>query len=320
MSEELIYHYTSLSTLCSILENKTLRLADITKSNDSREITWIKEYIDDEFAKSYQKSSLTQYKDLMFEMLHHSVEDWFSSDHRYYSYYVCCFSKVPDLLSQWRGYADDAAGVCIGFDRSMIEALVANPSQNIFLSDIDYDPDRQKQNVRKVIDGLITVVEKIAKTKVLTKELLIKPFNDAFNKLFKLAICMKNHFFNEEAEVRLCFCPDRTTVLNRGRNKDNGKDISWTGLDDFNIKVNNNSYLKALQYQVNGGNIKSYFDLCFEPYLHNIYESDKGIIREIITGPKSSLTEDEIRFLLFQNNFHASKEAVTVKPSVGTYR
>lgn len=34
-----------------------------------------------------------------------------------------CLSEEGDLLSQWRGYADDAKGLAIGFDRQRLEAL-----------------------------------------------------------------------------------------------------------------------------------------------------------------------------------------------------
>lgn len=36
----LTYHYCSLETACAIISNASLRLCDITKSNDSAEITY----------------------------------------------------------------------------------------------------------------------------------------------------------------------------------------------------------------------------------------------------------------------------------------
>ena len=37
---QLTYHYCSLETACAIISNASLRLCDITKSNDSAEITY----------------------------------------------------------------------------------------------------------------------------------------------------------------------------------------------------------------------------------------------------------------------------------------
>jgi Protein of unknown function (DUF2971) len=34
-----------------------------------------------------------------------------------------CLSEEPDLLSQWRGYAEDASGVCIGFSTAYLDLL-----------------------------------------------------------------------------------------------------------------------------------------------------------------------------------------------------
>ena len=34
-----------------------------------------------------------------------------------------CLSKKGDLLSQWRGYADDAFGVSIGFEKDYLKKL-----------------------------------------------------------------------------------------------------------------------------------------------------------------------------------------------------
>ena len=46
-----IYHYCSLETFNSIITNKTLRLSDITKSNDSKELIYIRPFIKEEFLK-----------------------------------------------------------------------------------------------------------------------------------------------------------------------------------------------------------------------------------------------------------------------------
>lgn len=50
---EIIYHYCTLSTLESILSNRTLRLSDITKSNDSAELTWLLQWIQPVFEAVY---------------------------------------------------------------------------------------------------------------------------------------------------------------------------------------------------------------------------------------------------------------------------
>lgn len=40
MEEKVIYHYCSLDSFISIIKNSTLRLTNISKSNDNSEITY----------------------------------------------------------------------------------------------------------------------------------------------------------------------------------------------------------------------------------------------------------------------------------------
>ena len=52
----IVYHYCSLESLNSILKNRSLRLTNILKSNDSMEISWICRYYDAEFKRAYENS------------------------------------------------------------------------------------------------------------------------------------------------------------------------------------------------------------------------------------------------------------------------
>lgn len=49
----IVYHYCSLESLNSILKNRSLRLTNILKSNDSMEISWICRYYDAEFKRAF---------------------------------------------------------------------------------------------------------------------------------------------------------------------------------------------------------------------------------------------------------------------------
>lgn len=51
-----LYHYCTIDTLKAILENKTLRLSDISKSNDSKEIN----FLFDEYLNGYWKKAKIQ--------------------------------------------------------------------------------------------------------------------------------------------------------------------------------------------------------------------------------------------------------------------
>lgn len=53
----IVYHYCSLDVFTKIISGKSIRLSDITKSNDSMEILWITKYIEAIFDEEFQKET-----------------------------------------------------------------------------------------------------------------------------------------------------------------------------------------------------------------------------------------------------------------------
>lgn len=190
----IVYHYCSIDVFMKIISSKAIRLSDITKSNDSMEILWItkfiKEIFDDEFQKEIQK---TQYfeqgypKETFLELVDRYSDEFFKEDIRLYSYLVCCFSEKGDLLSQWRGYADDANGISIGFEGEVLAAL-GKPAKNDFISSdifeygqVIYTESAQKAEIRKSAQQLITMLKAIAKDKPKNiKQESLAAFNSCF--------------------------------------------------------------------------------------------------------------------------------------------
>lgn len=62
-----------------------------------------------------------------------------------------CLSEERDLLSQWRGYAEDGKGVCIGFSKDYLEWLEeisTNSEKSGFrLHKVRYEPDEHEAEV-----------------------------------------------------------------------------------------------------------------------------------------------------------------------------
>ncbi|MEF2736199.1 MAG: DUF2971 domain-containing protein [Bifidobacterium choerinum] len=131
----LTYHYCSLDTACAIVQNGSLRLCDVTKSNDSAEITYGYAAATDglrraglvsgsgdglRFVDDWDALLRPDYRALLREAL---------SDHMLPPNRLCyaaCLSEEADLLSQWRAYGDDGRGAALGFDLS--DFAQANPS------------------------------------------------------------------------------------------------------------------------------------------------------------------------------------------------
>ena len=109
----LVYHYCSLETFYNIITNSTIRLSNIKKSNDYEEMMYILpkaiDICDSILSKYYEKLSVGyKLKDNFVKTLFEETFNELSLN-----CYVICFSEQSDLLSQWRGYANDACGVSI---------------------------------------------------------------------------------------------------------------------------------------------------------------------------------------------------------------
>lgn len=148
-----LYHYCSNTKCFSILQGKTIRLCDICKSNDFNElqifypaifdIIW-RSYIKNPFPFSYDSKNDI---DALLEFLELSQSIWedrFSSGD--FSNFVMCFSEERDSLSQWRGYADNGKGCCVGFSYDMLQQYCSS-SGLLRLEKIEYLTEEQITNM-----------------------------------------------------------------------------------------------------------------------------------------------------------------------------
>ena len=80
----------------------------------------------------------------MLVMIRESLAYW---NRRFYDGeffdFVVCFSEMPDVLSQWRGYADDGKGCCIGFSKTQLEQYCAKNPEVLRLEKVQYLSDKE---------------------------------------------------------------------------------------------------------------------------------------------------------------------------------
>jgi hypothetical protein len=107
-----LYHYCSIETFHSIVTDGSIRLSSMQVSNDFLEGKLI-ERLWREFA---EKDGWGSEQLFMLDIILRSVSTMLDG-------YAMCLSEASDLLSQWRGYANDGTGVCIGFDHSFLGSL-----------------------------------------------------------------------------------------------------------------------------------------------------------------------------------------------------
>jgi len=145
----LLYHYCSVSSMMSIIENKYLRMTNALNTNDKTEFRYFKNKLV-EYAKTTRTDS-EKIKNTVEEIIKFAEKEDKDSS---YIPYICCFSEAQDLLSQWRGYGDDGFGVALGFDFSENNLLLPTNYTAVanipFISKVTYI-DEEELPERKVM-------------------------------------------------------------------------------------------------------------------------------------------------------------------------
>jgi len=145
-----VHHYCSTSVFLSIIAKKQIWLTALSQSNDHLEGKWMLQHWLDLFDRSNEPNRHLLKKGARIAVentLYHNIA------------LGTCFSEDSDLLSQWRGYADDGAGFSISFDKSGLEDLAAEDKSGLSLS------------MSKISYGYINITE---------TNLVVKILSDAF--------------------------------------------------------------------------------------------------------------------------------------------
>jgi hypothetical protein len=110
-----LYHYTSWQAFVAIVQSKSLRLSGRWNLNDSNEGAVFPARLR-ELAASLPRPVGPPVENVLEPLARLEA-------------YIGCFSADPDLLSQWRGYAANGAGVCVGFSRAALFDVVRGDSR-----------------------------------------------------------------------------------------------------------------------------------------------------------------------------------------------
>lgn len=190
-----------------------------------------------------------------------------------------CLSQKEDDLSQWRGYGDDAKGICIGFNYKAlreIDSLFTRKSTNennafMKLEQIDYSLDFVMELFERIFHSYTKenpTTEDIEET---FKESFISSFRDPF---------YKHPAFEAEEEWRIVYSKI-----------DTDKECTFHfDLLNQNEKFAKNFHLEKLAYKINNGQIVSHIELGIPNILN--------VIDKIYIGPKCKATKEDINSLI----------------------
>ena len=311
MKNNILYHYCSNEKAYNILKGKTIRLSDIIKSNDSFEMNILfPEFFDEllniyndfngfdyEFCYNKKRNSIAWQhfvKDLEKEVtkLIHSGN---------ISTYVVCFSEEGDLLSQWRGYANDAQGVALGFDFNMLEKYAQNSSLLRLEKVIYLSPEERKQLIYNSAKEILFIINTVLNAKMEGNVIIEDGLefgnyiyeNIRFNILQQIneTVCYKMNGFKEECEWRL--------YLDNPINKETDKVelVKMLGNDEQWNQVALEFINERLNFQVTSKNIVPYLEISFS----EIDKTNK-LIKEIIAGPCNQISEVDMNLFLKKYN------------------
>lgn len=296
---KILYHYCSLSAFTSITSSKEIRLTDLLKSNDYLEGSWLYNAIDSALCSleaqrrkqsTLEKSEglqLEESRNFLFSKFREYVEDTRAKQTANDAFYGFCLSEEKDLLSQWRGYADDGQGVAIGFSKEFFLAVCDSLPENplIRFKPVKYAPEELLQFLA---DEMASFTLLIAKPKDVA-------LPDEYSKLrlSDESIFFKNHSFKEEKEWRLVF-RDR-----RNRCAQSASSLRF-----------GNATISMRKWYARGNNLIPYHVLDFKDV--------PNAIQSIVIGPKCLITNDDMRNYLDDIGYDSKK--IAIERSGSSYR
>jgi hypothetical protein len=188
-----VHHYTDLEGLRGITGAHDLWLTHSRYSNDDEELTHgygiVRTVIRERLAKPLVDEQKRYLLALQEELDGPTPE----------SVYICCFCQSGDLLSQWRGYGANGAGVSLSFDPAEFSYITGpdSPSYGLLrMWSVFYSNATQRNIVGEALDfGAQTGAS--LEQRVARAADAIRFFIPTF----------KNELFAEEKEVRLIFTP-----------------------------------------------------------------------------------------------------------------
>lgn len=193
-----LYHYTSLSGLCGIVESGVLWATNVHYLNDSAEIRYATGLLRQ---RARERSADAEGSDLKcLTQLTEWIDHGFVLNHMLF---VCSLTPNGNLLSQWRAYAPAGRGVSIGFNPEQL--IDAADAQGFFFVQCVYDPNTHKALVDELLNDILRTASDMGEADRMSRH-PSQSYYDCFEEyedyLLTLAAQLKHPAFSEEEEWR----------------------------------------------------------------------------------------------------------------------
>lgn len=221
----IIFHYTNLHGIVGIVESKTFWLTKASYLNDYSEVNF---FID---RLNYMINNLPTFG-VSTELLD-SVQKIILEMPR--NCYVGSFCENGDLLSQWRGYTQNAVGISMGMNTQQL-LTISNQNGTSIIPCI-YDESEQNEIAISLILDTIKQLEQNKGT---------IPIDDIQKNILLAALACKNPSFFEEKEWRLVLI----------ENVDSNK-------EDFGIRSNGSQLIPYYKFRLPDWSQKGIIEDCY---------------------------------------------------------
>lgn len=204
------YHYTSIGSLFSILQNETIRLTDYRFLNDTQELSyalnWLKDYLAPKAEEEFGKKVLTAIDNVEHGKIERikSISDGSPYMQRYLCdihYYILSLSRRYDDLAMWRMYAKD--GCCIKFNSQKLkeffygfrDANLEKGLMNLIDGEVEYEI---KESTRHAINYFYSIKnELMIYDEILMFCLLFKSPSFSFEHEYRMGIPFEDQYLGE---------------------------------------------------------------------------------------------------------------------------
>ncbi len=312
----LVYHYCSSDVFMKIAGNSTLRMTNISKSNDFEEVVFSAEYFKKAFIDGCRRF-ISEHSEVEFAKIFKQIDFDCLVENRIKCeslvYYTVCFSETEDLLSQWRGYACDGTGVSIGFDKTIFDA--GTKYKMLKFARVNYNIiEAQSSFAQLVYERLLDVYKKEDPPR--TSSDYINALTRLMSLLVYNTVFYKNPAFSEEREWRLVFYPFgniQNLSLHGMKSYDGANQLFYDRMLEFTDHSTQagNFCINPISFYNKGNNITSYADVDFS-------KIKKTLIRQIVFGPKSKSNDLDVRLFLLSNGYDLSR--IKFRNSIAPYR
>lgn len=205
-----LYHYTSIGSHFSILQNETIRLTDYRFLNDTQELSyalnWLKDYLAPKAEEEFGKKVLTAIDNVEHGKIERikSISDGSPYMQRYLCdihYYILSLSRRYDDLAMWRMYAKD--GCCIKFNSQKLkeffygfrDANLEKGLMNLIDGEVEYEI---KESTRHAINYFYSIKnELMIYDEILMFCLLFKSPSFSFEHEYRMGIPFEDQYLGE---------------------------------------------------------------------------------------------------------------------------